>query len=232
MQTKPTVSRFVAFTFLHHFIDGTVEGTNVYQYRDEYISHDHSFYGNGCPNEWGTDGDGGSTVACLTRIVKTYDNEDQKNGTIYNTQGSTVGTGRAILTDNTDSPDTFCPLGWQLPYSGTGGDYYDKSKSWNYLFGRYSFSSLIYEKAMSYPFSYIQSGYYNWLEGRLFFQNSIGRYWASTISGEGAQYRLLVTGTDFSTNYTSLKSYGSNLRCVYILAITSSTARWKGTLLI
>ena len=150
-------------------------------------------------------------------------------GTYYHFFAASVGTGGTdITTDNTNVPDTFCPLGWQLPYSGTGGAYYDKSKSWNYLFN--TIYNIEYEKvisgkkAMSYPFSYINSGsYYN--EGAALFSLGVDSvYWGITKKSERTAYRLtayyrpdndkgwLGIGTGPSNN-------GQTVRCTLGLSI-------------
>ena len=162
------------------FIDGTVEGTDVKTGNtDSNTGHDHTYYGNGCPNDWGTDGDGGSNKSCSTRIIGTRDGENQKTGTLYDLQAATSGTNGSAPTGDL-TPDTFCPLGWQLPYGGTGGDYYDKSRSWEYLFNEYSLGSGVSgaNAVRSYPMSYILPGVYNWITGLLYFQDRNGYYWS------------------------------------------------------
>ena len=178
----------------------------------------------GCSNEWGpSDGSGGSDIPCETRIIETADGEFQKNGTIYNFQASTNGTGGAISDDNSNSSDTFCPLGWQLPYSGTGGDYYDKSRSWYYLFNVYDIAFNDGDrpdaaKIKSYPFSYVYSGTIRWTLGKLFNQTNGGYYWSSTVGDSGHGYTMSTWLTAIRPNLTESKNYGEAVRCVLFLA--------------
>ena len=190
------------------------------EYIDGNVSHDHSYYGNGCPNDWGDGGKGGSITPCSTRILQTYDNESQKNGTFYVFQSATSGTGGAMSTNNTNSPDTFCPLGWQLPYSGKGGDYYDKSKSWWYLYNQYSITfnqgtRASYEQVSSYPLSYILPGFFHWNMGRLYVQGKNGYYWSSTITNVSDAHRMNVWVQGLNVNESNIyKEDAQPLRCV------------------
>ena len=191
--------------------------TNLTVYIDTSVVHDHTYIGNGCPNTWGTDGDGGSKTPCNTRIVQSKDGEGQINGSYYSFRAVTSGSG-GLSEDNKNTPDTFCPLGWQLPYSGTGGDYYDKSKSWNYLFTTYNITfddgtEADRNKVSAYPFSYIYSGTYHWNTGLLYYQGSNGSYWAATVYNSTSSYRLRTGG---ATRPTALdnKTVGYTLRCV------------------
>ena len=193
-------------------------------YKDENATHDHTYYGRGCPNEWGTDGKDGSQTPCADsdaggRYVTTADGETQKNGTYYHFQAATSGSGSALDEDNTNSPDTFCPLGWQLPYSGTGGDYYNKSKSWNYLFTTYSITfnngtATDATKIKSYPFSYVHSGRYVWYTGRLYLLSNNGIYWSSTISGSIHSYDMTIWPSETRITDSSIKKNGMSVRCV------------------
>ena len=189
--------------------------------KDNSPTHDRTFYGNGCPNGWGDKGAGGSITPCSTRIIKTYDNEDQKNGTYYHFQAATSGTGGSMSTDNTNSSDTFCPLGWQLPYNGTGGDYYDQSKSWRYLLiSKYSLSNNIdsVNKIQSYPISFINNGLFNWNSGKLYLQGGSGYYWASSVSTDTNAYRVVVIDAGIRFYESGNKANGDSIRCVPGLA--------------
>ena len=210
---------------LASFIDGTVAGTpaDLTTYADNNYEHDHTYYGRGCKRDWGTSGEGGSQTPCVDsdaggRYVMTADGETQKNGTLYNFQAATVGSGGVITSG--DSPNTVCPLGWQLPYSGTSGDYYDKSKSWNYLFTTYgiAFNNGTVEdstKVRSYPFSYAYSGDFNWYSGRLYYQDIRGLHWSSTIvSGASGGYNLITQYSVVKVIGTYGKSDGLAFRCV------------------
>ena len=190
---------------------------------DNNATHDHTYYGNGCS------GGDGSATPCSTRIIQTADSENQENGTYFSFQAATSGFGGTIETENTNSSDTFCPLGWQLPYSGTGGDYYNKSKSWNYLFNKYSIvdDETSATKVKSYPFSYVYSGYYNWNTGRLYVQSNAGNYWSSTVVSSPVAYLLHTWSSVVRPANTYNKVGGLDIRCVKSLSIPSSTARWK-----
>ena len=212
--------------FLASFIDGTVAGTpaDLTVYIDENVTHDHTYYGRGCKNGWGTSGEEGSLTPCADsdaggRYVKTADNETQKNGTYYHYQTATSGTGGGMSTENSNSPDTFCPLGWQLPYSGTGGDYYDKSRSWRYLFTKYDISfndstAADATKVKSYPFSYVFSGNFSWRIGRLYYQSNSGYYWSPTPLGSNHGYYLGMWSTGVNPVSPYTKVSGLAVRCV------------------
>ena len=194
-----------------------MEGTDVETGNiDNNKDHDHTYYGNGCI---GTDSEGGSSVSCSTRIIP-IDNENQKNGTYYNFQAATSGTGGASTGNNANSPDTFCPLGWQLPYGGTGGDYYDKSRSWKYLLEKYNIDHddgdiTSSSKLQRYPLSYVLSGDYRWGNGRLYRQGQIARYWSSTVSSdEFVAFFLNDWGSGLQIKSTQYKVFGFALRCV------------------
>ena len=194
-----------------------MEGTDIQTGNvDGNFSHDHTYYGNGCSDRWVGDGSGGSTTACSTDLATTADNEDQKMGVYYTYQAASSGSGAATSTDNTNIPDTFCPFGWQLPYAGTGGDYYDKSKSWKYLFVQYGLGNNVdsYHKFQSYPFSYVYTGLYHWAYGKLyaFSYGGFVVYWSGTVSGSGNAYRINA----ISLNESPGKTNGHMLRCEFI----------------
>ena len=195
-----------------------MEGTDV-SYWDGNFNNDHTYFGNGCADTAGSD------TSCSTRITETYDHEDQFMGAYYNFQAATSGTGGGMTTNNANSPDTFCPLGWQLPYGGSGGDYYDKPKSWTYLFNLYDIQYGEWQnpteeqrsytrKLRSYPHSYIQAGRY--VYGKLYdMTGTAGRYWSGTVDGPGLAYRL-----GYWIDYGSLTNVGNrsewqfSVRCV------------------
>ena len=184
-------------------------------------NRDRTFYGNGCPNFWKDEPPlyGGSDTACSTRIVQTTDNESQKNGTSYSYMAASSGSGGTGLTsDNTIVSDTFCPLGWQLPYGGTGGDYYDKSRSWKYIY-----SSTMYSESTlgRYPISLAPAGYFNFESGTAYIQEWYGDYSSSTSKAAALNYRIRVsrqTGQSLPADSTVGKSIGLAIRCVPKLA--------------
>ena len=204
------------------FIDGTVADTDIHTDNwDDNRNHDHSYYGNGCPNDWGKDGDGGSTVSCSTRMTTTYDGETQKNGTYYNFQASASGSGGTSLnTDNANASDTFCPLGWQLPYGGTGGDYYDISRSWKYLLDQYNYTLTeeSQERIRSYPASYVYAGNYNWKTGRLYRFSDRSYHWSSSTLSAGSAYKMSVLPYGMMRENDS-KLAGYSIRCTHRFSI-------------
>ena len=214
-----------------NFIDGTVEGTDVTQYAASDSNQNRTYYGKGCPNVWdnskASEGYGGSPVSCSVSTVKTSDNEYQMVGTLYTYRAANSGSGNDQLADNNNSPDTFCPLGWQLPYSGTGGVYYDQSKSWNYMFSFYDInvSESGSANARSYPVSFIYSGYF--LNGGLSGVGSGNVSWTITKYNLNRAYRFILTRTRAVPNDVEGIVSLQTVRCFYDFSILSSTARWQ-----
>ena len=194
--------------------------------KDTNKDNNHTYYGNGCTGDWNS----GSQIACSPAMVSTYDGEDQQIGVYYTFQAATSGSGgTTFATDNSNVPDTFCPLGWQSPYSGTGGDYYDKSRSWKFLFDKYSYDGSLTgsQGARSYPISIVMSGFYNWDTGLLMFMDGQVFLHASTTYSNYNAYTSSVYQSG-RTNATSFsKSGGTVIRCIIFFSIPSSTARWK-----
>ena len=189
---------------------------NLVDYKDGNVEQDHSYYGNGCEAH--------EYSPCSTRFAETADGETQKNGTLLNFQAATSGSGGTTTTPNANAPDTFCPLGWQLPYSGTGGDYYDKSRSWMYLLTVYSIgfdpgTSADATKVKSYPFSNIPSGSFHWASGELYALGTNFYYWSPTVVLDNRGYTQTVRPGNIVITETSDKQFGSPIRCVDYLSL-------------
>ncbi len=207
------------------FIDGTVEGTDIKTGNvDMNQAHDHSYYGNGCEVPIAQ----ASGVACSSRIATTFDDENQKNGTSYNYQAATSGAGDAVTSDNAIISDTFCPLGWQLPYGGTGGDYYDQSKSLNYLFGLYNYVSgqSSSREIGKYPLSLPRTGIYSWSNGTVYELNRNTLAWTITNYANDRAYIINYFGTGFNITETSIKPIGRTLRCGFMVSILTYVENW------
>ena len=214
-----TLVQILTSRFLANFIDGTVEGTNN-SVTDVNDTHDHSYYGNGCRSGQ----DVGSTTSCDSRIIEDGDNENQKIGAYYNFQASTSGTGGSMSANNANSPDTFCPLGWQLPYSGTDGDYYDKSRSWNYLLAKYNITNGSAEvaKIRKRPLSYTYAGNYQWQNGRLYNYRISTAHWSITNIAKTSSYAFNTWSTTVMTAANDGKAYGFTIRCDFGISILDS----------
>ena len=193
-----------------------MEGTDINTgYADGDVNHDHTFYGNGCSNPFDTtkpdEGYGGATKACDSRTITTTDNETQSEGTNYSFQAITAGSGGSgVTTTNLVIPDSFCPLGWQVPYGGTGGDYYDQSKSVRYLFTVYSTYNGNFDNVSRYPMSLVKSGDYRFQLARYFEKSRIMHEWTNTNSGINTGFRIYNT----TAQYSDGKSLGLTVRCV------------------
>ena len=189
-------------------------GTDIYRYKDTSVNHDHTYYGKGCSNGW----DSGSRVSCSIETVTTFDSEIQDIGTYYTFQASSVGSANTEPSEDFASvPDTFCPLGWQLPYDGTGGDYYNKSKSWKYLFGLYGIddSTAGIHKLDSYPTSYVMNGMFNINYGEIYVAGMNGFYWSSSLpTSKNNGYAMNTWGTAVKLAKSDYRLNGDALRCV------------------
>ena len=182
-------------------------------YIDSNKAHDHTFFGNGCEIQYK---EGGSITPCSTRVVETQDGESQYQGVIFNFQAATSGSGSTISENNSNAPDTFCPLGWQLPYSGRDGDYYNKSKSWGYFMSSYGITSrgIILNK---YPISFALSGYFLWQNGKLYAQAISGTYHSDTAASGNNSYRLILGSDGYASwNETNghMRTEGHAVRCI------------------
>ena len=190
-----------------------MEGTPVNQYIDETLSHDHTYFGNGCNVAWNE----GSTTSCDTRLAHTKDNdpETQLMGVYYNLQAVSSGSGAAMTANNVVMPDTFCPLGWQLPYGGTDGDYYDISKSWRYLFELHGYvaGSGNGSKILSYPFSYVRGGNYRWSDGKLYSLDQNGDYYSISNNSQTHTHMFDIDQHNFFLDRTVRKYFGQTIRC-------------------
>ena len=218
---------FVAFC---NFIDGTVAGTDI-SLVDKTVDYSRTYYGNGCDGEWADIPPyyGGSPTSCSTNIVPADSGQDQKIGTYYSYNAGSAGTGdSSMTTQNSNTPDTFCPLGWQLPYSGTGGDYYDQSKSWGYLFTTYGITSSAQGRTMllSYPLSEVLAGYIHWSRGSLYGQGSQGVVLSATIKDAWELYYMVII-REAEPAHQGPRQVGYSIRCDNNFSIFLSTARWK-----
>ena len=184
-----------------------MEGTIITTTEEIAMNNSVTYIGNGCS------GYSSTTTSCSSDEQKTNDNETQKIGVYYNFQATTSGSGRDIDTDNTDTPDTFCPLGWQLPYGGTGGDYYDQSKSFRFLTDTYSIDDDSAGSRMirSYPFSYIYSGAYNY--NGLTSMSNVGKPWTSTNYQLNRAYAFYI-GSGSVRFDQDVKKSSLTVRCV------------------
>ena len=181
------------------------------EYADPIATHEITYKGNSCPGSWGTGGDGGSITPCANGTIdNTSDNELLSVGTLYNYSAATSGTGATITTNNTNIPDSFCPLGWQLPYGGTGGDYYNQSKSYKYMFQVYNVTSG--ESLRKYPISFVRAGFFMLWTGRLYsFQQRIDAWTATNANGSSYAYELRT----IDSGQQDTKSMAMSVRCLH-----------------
>ena len=188
------------------FIDGTVAGTPIVVPGNPEVTNE-TYRGGVCTSE--------THASCSTYSLNTVDNESLYVGTFYNAHAITVDSSKTITANNTNFPDTFCPLGWQLPYDGTGGDYYNKSKSWGYLYGQYLItnSSSGSEKLRSYPISQIFGGEINNGGKFINFAGFRSSYHSITNNEERKLYRTESTPDMAKYDNTNFKQVGYSARC-------------------
>ena len=177
---------------------------------------DNTYYGNGCPNGW----DNGSDYSCSSKIAQTLDGETQDIGTYFNYAATSAGSLTDESTDVIIIPDSFCPLGWQLPYSGTGGDYYDTPKSWKNILGYYNIEYLVLgdgNKIRYYPLSEILSGTYFWGGfNKLVTFGGSGYVWTNTQDVNRTASKLAFN-TEKLTYASDSYASGYQIRCIGIV---------------
>ena len=115
---------------------------------------------------------------------------------------------------NSNSPDTFCPAGWQLPLSGNATT--TTNKSWSKLFSTYGYGDNQdgINGIVSYPIAYVYSGTYNLDIGRLYYLGVRGTYWSNTIGGTKAAYRMAISPSERIPDAQNGMNGGYTLRCV------------------
>ena len=146
------------------------------------------------------------------------DNETQSIGTYFTYHLATLGSIGSTTANNSNAPDTFCPLGWQMPYGGTGGDYYDKSKSWKYLVETiYHLGGTDGSALQSYPFSYVKSG--GNVNGYLHFFGGLGRLSSKTIASGYNNYLVSISSVYELINISRAEMYP--IRCAHRFSILS-----------
>ncbi|MBQ3309294.1 hypothetical protein IJG78_01300 [Candidatus Saccharibacteria bacterium] len=69
-------------------------------------------------------------------------------------------------------------------------------------------------KARRYPLSYIYSGYYTWIDGRLSAWNTHGYWWSTSANSSTNAYRLDMNSSELSPQTASNKIHGFTLRCI------------------
>ena len=189
-------------------------GTDI-TIRDGSSDNDHTYYGNGCRIDEYTP-DTGSTKSCSSRTNLTADSETLSIGTYYNFQAIAAGSGGLNYSElNSVISDTFCPLGWQMSYGGTGGDYYDKSRSWNYFLNAYNIASDTpgSNKIRSYPISYIYTGLLHMATGTISEQANFAIYHSATIFDRSNTYRFKFN-SGFVWSNADVKAISNPVRCV------------------
>lgn len=145
----------------------------------------------------------------------------------YSWDVATLGSGRAISTENTNAPYSICPKGWKLPstYNGSGvaAEAADFRKLIIALGGSNSLQTYtpssdptgatLYGKLTASPYNFLLAGAYN--SSALAYGGSYGGYWSSTSHPSNINARSLgFTPTHtYLTNYNS-RGGGFSVRCV------------------
>ncbi len=192
-------------------------------YKDTDRTHEHTYFGNG--------NYGGATTVGATYQTTTYnDGETQKIGTYYNFQAATIGTGASLTTSGSQAPESFCPVGWQLPT----GNNQNVNKAFQKLLNSYNITNNSGGSvaARKYPLSYLLSGYYRWSDGRLYSLGSYGYWWFNTLEEGGNAYRLYIREVGINADANGNMNYGFPLRCVstyeYIVRANSYRCYYSG----
>ena len=144
----------------------------------------------------------------------------------YSWDAATLGSGRSIVTDNTDADYSICPKNWRLPTSGAQssegwkrGDFYTLATSYgaNLESNYYENSSTFFNNAgpNTMP-SFLLAGYY---VGRSFYLGGEDGYYWSLTSGPGPNPTVAHV-LNFHTSYVysaylNYRRLGYSVRCLF-----------------
>ena len=138
--------------------------------------------------------------------------EHGHNGNYYNWYAATAGSNAENMNDGDEAPQSICPKGWRLPYSGynqTG------SKSWLYMLSNsianYGSNAATSQAMRTDPFYIPRAGDY---DGSVDSAGSVGGYWSSTANGYGSACQLLFYSSYVYPQYGNDAYYGYSVRCV------------------
>ena len=126
-------------------------------------------------------------------------------GNYYNWYAATAGSNAKNMKDGDEAPQSICPAGWRLPYSG---DTQKGSKSWYYLVNQ---ASITVSNITTGPFYIPRAGGYNKSVNDV---GSNGRYWSSTANGGVAAYYLRFNSLNVHPQNDYDANNGNSVRCV------------------
>ncbi len=158
----------------------------------------------------------------LTASYKNDDNSSQwySYGNYYNWYSATAGQGTDEIDAGHVTTGDVCPVGWHLPYGGSGDNDNGKgniSGGFYYLNQKMDISSDVIgsNKLRSFPNNFVYSGY--WWRSSASGRGGSGYYWSSTAGNSGIYLAYYLGFTKNSTsagpgNHT--RPYGFAVRCV------------------
>ena len=124
---------------------------------------------------------------------------DSTYGGYYNFYTASAGEGGTSKTSG-DVSHSICPKGWRLPTGGSSGEFQT-------LYNNYNSSALM----QGVP-GFVLSGYAS--NGSVSYQDSIGRYWSSTVLDSDLAYYLLLDSSYVDQESWSSKPNGFSVRCI------------------
>ncbi|MBQ3469474.1 hypothetical protein IJH16_00660 [Candidatus Saccharibacteria bacterium] len=66
--------------------------------------------------------------------------------------------------------------------------------------------------ARRYPLSYVISGRYDWSNGNLYYQDSVGNWWSTTAYSGSNAYNLYMNSSSLGPQSNNTKAHGFPLR--------------------
>ncbi len=126
-------------------------------------------------------------------------------GNYYNWYAATAGSNASNMNNDDEAPQSICPAGWRLPYSG-----YTQvgSKSWYYLVNQ---ASITESNITTGPFYIPRAGGYNKSVNLV---GSSGFYWSSTANGNGYADLLVFYSSGVYPQGSNDAGSGYSVRCV------------------